>query len=357
MSILTQSLIGQDRAKLMAFAIQNDPMRMGEGAFVGLCTQNNVRIVRGGTGFAVSALTCNSIVAQFIRSNGSYYFINTADSKICQDFDQYAQAQVSQYQNKDIVLYLPDSLAAYFSMGANKSVGLGGAEHELGHILCDKANKMTPPNFFKHFIPAIRKFAQSLDAHDNLSYYMNSLSKFSNLFADIRLENMMPVMYPPTKQRFVDTQKCIFALEDVGLDQADPLSIIIVMMRDIGKNHVSPELTKRLKFYKTTFPQEWSLVQQKFMPLVLQNQCKTDDIDGTLHFPMLSAIEFLIEMKDMAKNPPELKEEPGDEPGDDSKPGKGKGKGKPQGGKGKGTDPDEDGEDSDGGGDKDDDEG
>ena len=149
MSILTQSLIGQDRAKLMAFAIQNDPMRMGEGAFVGLCTQNNVRIVRGGTGFAVSALTCNSIVAQFIRSNGSYYFINTADSKICQDFDQYAQAQVSQYQNKDIVLYLPDSLAAYFSMGANKSVGLGGAEHELGHILCDRANKMPQRGFFE----------------------------------------------------------------------------------------------------------------------------------------------------------------------------------------------------------------
>jgi len=346
-----------DRAKIMAFALQNDPMRMGEGAFIGLCTQNNVRVVRGGTGFAVKALTCNGIVLGFLNKMSNYDLNSSNDAQLCQLFDAFASNEVARHQREDIVLYLPDALAAHFSMGANKSVGLGGAEHELGHILCDKANKMTPLNWFKHFIKELRTLASKLEPTEELRYFTQTLGKFANLFADIRLENMMPVMYPPTKQRFVDTQKCIFTLEDQGLDQADSLSILLVMMRDLGKNHTSQELTDRLEFYKNNFPKEWNLVNQKFMDMIKQNQCQTDDIDGTLHFPMLSAIQFLIEVKDLIKNPPP--EEGGDKDDEDEdeddkdnptkqpkdKKDKKDNKGNPKGKDKNGTPPDEDGGD------------
>lgn len=344
MSTLTQNISAQDRAKIVQFALQNDPMRMGEGAFVGLCTQNNVKIVRGGTGFAVKAVTASSLVNNFLQNKTLGEILAKSDRDLCDEFYTHAQSLVNNHSKQDIVLYLPDPIAAHFAMGANKSVGLGGAEHELGHILCDRANKMPQRGFFEKVLPSIRKFVNSFDfnADPNLRYdsfrsYTASAGKFSNLFADIRLENMMPIMYPPTKQRFVDTQKCIFALEDTNLHEASSLDILIVMMRDIGKNHKSAELDARIKFYKKTFPTEYKLVMTKFLPLVKMNQIQSDDIDGTLHTPIVATWEFITAMKELAKNPPEI-EEPGDEPGE---PGDEKTKGNGKGKDGKGEKDDE----------------
>ncbi len=349
-----------DRSKIVAFALQNDPMRMGEGAFIGLCTQNNVKVVRGGTGFAVRATTCNSLVMSFLKNKRFEYFLKTSDSQIVDDYTRHAQNEISKVENakEDIVLYLPDPVAALFSMGANKSVGLGGAEHELGHILCDKANKMTPKGFFEPIVKSLKKLVNSFDYVQNpnlknsyFDQYIQQLAKFSNLFADIRLENMMPIMYPPTKQRFVDVQKCILELENEGLDKADSLNIIIVMMRDIGKNHVAPILDERFKFYKTKFKTEWDLVQDTLMPLVRMNQINSDDIDGTLHCPMVAAIELLIELKTLVD---EQQQEPPQQPGDDKTqcppqgPGGNQGNGQGTNGEGEEDDEEEKGEEGDG---------
>lgn len=339
MSTLTQNISAQDRAKIVQFALQNDPMRMGEGAFVGLCTQNNVKIIRGGTGFAVKAVTASSLVNLFLANKTLGEIHSQSDRDLCDEFYNHAQSVINTQGKQDIVLYLPDPVAAHFAMGANKSVGLGGAEHELGHILCDRANKMPQRGFFEKVLPSIRKFVNSFDLNANpgfrynsFRHYTASAGKFSNLFADIRLENMMPIMYPPTKQRFVDTQKCIFALEDPNLHEGSSLDILIVMMRDIGKNHKSAELDARIKFYKKTFPTEYKLVMTKFSPLVKMNQVQSDDIDGTLHTPIVATWEFITAMKDLAKSPPEI-EEPGDEPGE---PGDEKAKGNGKGKDGKG---------------------
>jgi molybdopterin biosynthesis enzyme MoaB len=364
MSTITQNMNAQDRAKVVQFALQNDPMRMGEGAFVGLCTQNNVKIIRGGTGFAVKAVTASSLVNSFLQNLTYGEVISNSDTRLCDQFYSHAQAVISNQGSKDIVLYLPDPVAAHFAMGANKSVGLGGAEHELGHILCDRANKMPQRGFFEKVLPTIRKFVNSFDfnANPSLRYesfrdYTSSASEFANLFADIRLENMMSVMYPPTKQRFVDIQKCIFALEDPALHEATSLNILIVMMRDLGKNHKSPELDARIKFYKKVFPTEFKLVNNKLIHLVKMNQVQSEDIDGTLHFPIVATWEFITEMKELAKKPPKLEEgdDEGDDEGEEEGDGKGKdGKGekddKEKGDKGKGDaeGESEEGEDGDG---------
>ncbi len=356
MSTLTQNMSAQDRAKIVQFALQNDPMRMGEGAFVGLCTQNNVKIIRGGTGFAVKAVTASSLVNTFLQNYTLGEIDAKSDANLCNEFYTHAQSLVNSQANKDIVLYLPDPVAAYFAMGANKSVGLGGAEHELGHILCDRANKMPHRGFFEKVLPSIRKFVKSFDLNANpqlryesFRHYTSSASNFANLFADIRLENMMSIMYPPTKQRFVDTQKCIFALEDPNLHEASSLDILIVMMRDIGKNHKSAELDARIKFYKKTFPTEYKLVMTKFLPLVKMNQIQSDDIDGTLHTPIVATWEFITEMKELAKKPPELEPEDGEDGDGEGKNGKGEKDDEEKGDKGKGDAEGESDEGEDGG--------
>lgn len=286
------------RALLLQKAMHQDPMRMGEGAFVGLCESNNVKIVRGGVGFAVKAFTVNTLIFNFLKGRTFHYILNDyQNGRLESEFEAYARATVQSIENDPIVLYLPDALSAHLSMGANKSVGLGGAEHELGHILCDKANKIPPSSYFKKVMPSIIDFIKSFNSNDYMNQYINSAAKFCNVFADVRLERMMPIMYPPTKHRFVDVQKCIFEMENEAIDQMSPLDALIFMIRDIGKNHVSQELTDRLAYYEKNFPQEWEMVHKEFMDLIKMNQCDTDDIDGTLHFPMVATWKFFLKVK------------------------------------------------------------
>ncbi len=306
------------RSVLLQKAMQQDPMRMGEGAFVGLCESNNVKIVRGGVGFAVKAYTVNSLLFSFLNNKPFNHILNEYQyGNLERNFYDYCNANLNNTANEPIVLYLPDALSAHLSMGANKSVGLGGAEHELGHIICDKANKMPPLDYFKKVMPSVIDFIKSFNgANGYINQYIQSASKFCNVFADVRLERMMPVMYPPTKQRFVDVQKCIFEMENDSIDQMSPLDALIFMIRDIGKNHACQELTDRLAYYERNFPQEWEMVQKEFMDLIKMNQCDTTDIDGTLHFPMVATWKFFLKVKELeekeTKNPPPPKPQKGD---------------------------------------------
>lgn len=306
------------RSVLLQKAMQQDPMRMGEGAFVGLCESNNVKIVRGGVGFAVKAYTVNSLLFSFLNNKPFNHILNEYQlGSLERNFYDYCNANLNSTANEPIVLYLPDALSAHLSMGANKSVGLGGAEHELGHIICDKANKMPPLDYFKKVMPSVIDFIKSFNgANTYINQYIQSASKFCNVFADVRLERMMPVMYPPTKQRFVDVQKCIFEMENDSIHQMSPLDALIFMIRDIGKNHACQELTDRLAYYERNFPQEWEMVQKEFMDLIKMNQCDTTDIDGTLHFPMVATWKFFLKVKELeekeTKNPPPPKPQKGD---------------------------------------------
>ena len=179
-----------------------DVLDVAMGSFQGMAgaeIKNKVKVVRDGKTFAVSTVFPYLSLTRFI-SRG-------------QDFKQMVNSMQSLERDlaKEILVILPSPQASQLS-GLTRVSALGGAEHELGHILIDMGGSYLPTENelkAKGIDTLLAKF-QAHPKHDILKPYLH---EWVNVLADVRLERFMGAIYEPTRSRFHAIQTWVHELE------------------------------------------------------------------------------------------------------------------------------------------------
>ena len=281
-----------------------DTLEMGRGAFQALCDRNAVEVVRSGTTFAVSAYF--PVLSFAFANRRSYLDLSTATIS---DLEGYQASQKRQHGSK-VKLILP-SVEASQLVSIDRAIGLGGGSHEIGHIICDMAGKNVNKDVVAKIHPLLKKFAN--DKYD----LFHVLPTWTNICADIRLENMMSKLYPESKIRFHSIQEWVWTLEEKPRQSMgqNPAQALGVMIRDLGKNHNSKSQQKVFNEYATLYPRLWecalnakNLWSQLQVDIKEYTHFKTQsaldkEIEKSVHLPLTIALELLMNLELPKKQP------------------------------------------------------
>lgn len=256
---------------------KRDPLAFAQGAFKGILTHlpPGVQVRRGGNTFAISArfpwlcfasaMSRGSTSINDIYSNAEYYY---------------------KMGSENVVLYLPAPSAAGVST-INASAAVGGGMHEAGHGICDCANGA---------MPDIEVFKSKVGKHirSDVNYLKAEIFKWTNVYADIRLENGMAKLFPLTEIRFFAIQKWIHTIEAQGRGKTFAGDFLMAL-RDKGKGWVNEE---SLAVYQEYSQEARDLVEEmeEYIKMVLP---KTTDWTTTAHMPLLAAILTINKLHDM----------------------------------------------------------
>ncbi len=281
-----------------------DTLEMGRGAFQALCDRNAVEVVRSGTTFAVSAYF--PVLSFAFANRRSYLDLSTATIS---DLEGYQASQKRQHGSK-VKLILP-SVEASQLVSIDRAIGLGGGSHEIGHIICDMAGKNVNKDVVAKIHPLLKKFA-----NDKYNLF-DVLPTWTNICADIRLENMMSKLYPESKIRFHSIQEWVWTLEEKPRQSMgqNPAQALGVMIRDLGKNHNSKSQQKVFNEYATLYPRLWecalnakNLWSQLQVDIKEYTHFKTQsaldkEIEKSVHLPLTIALELLMNLELPKKQP------------------------------------------------------
>lgn len=308
--------------KAMSFYDNKDPLDVAVGSFSGMAgvdIKNKVRVNREGVTFAVI-------------STFPYLSLTRSIAKGC-DFQGLVREKEALLKevDKPIDVILPSIQASKLS-GLTKVSALGGAEHELGHILIDMGNTYIPSES-ELKARGVDVMLKQFKAHKDYDKLKPALHKWVNVLADVRLERFMGVLYEPTKSRFHAVQSWVHGLEEEGRKAGELKAggSIMCIIRDLGKGWANPEQREVLEQYKTIYAQSWELADKTkgiWSKVIPKPDCTEEDIKASVHTPLVVAMELLMAIADLIeKEPPSG--------GGGSK----KGKGKDEEGGGEGGDP------------------
>jgi hypothetical protein len=256
---------------------KRDPLAFAQGAFKGILSHlpPGVQVRRGGNTFAIgarfpwlcfaSAMSRGSSRISEIYSNAEYYYRRGSES---------------------VVLYLPAPSAAGVST-INASAAVGGGMHEAGHGICDCANDP---------MPTLQEFKNKVGKHirADVNYMKAEIFKWTNVYADIRLENGMAKLFPLTKVRFFAIQKWIHTLESKGRGKTFAGDFLMAL-RDKGKGWVNEESEAVYQEYSQD-ARDLVDEMEEYIKMVLP---KTTDWTTTAHTPLLAAILTINKLHDM----------------------------------------------------------
>ena len=357
---------GLDTYMVKNFYNNADVLDVAVGSFsgmAGLDLKNKVQVERQGTTFAVSTVFPYLSLTRFLSKGMGF--------SECVNRLQGLSPELS----KPIKVILPSSQASQLS-GLTRVSALGGAEHELGHIIIDMGGTYLPneSELKTRGVKAVIEQFQSHPKHDVLKTVLHT---WVNVLADVRLERFMGAIYEPTRSRFHAVQTWVHDLESQGRSSGkfDLGGAIMCIVRDLGKGWTNPLQQAVLKEYQSLYPQAWQLAQttKAIWSKVIPSASATEsDVASSVHLPLVVAMQLLIALADVIEKQEQQKgdgqsgddddsqggddDNQGDDQGGDKK-GKekdGQGQGDDDKGKGQGQgDKDKDGKDKDGQGDKD----
>lgn len=291
-----------------------DTLDMGRGVFQALCENKGIDLVRSGTTFAVSGYFPVLSLSFFVERSGGLHPDFTFTEEVIQAYDDRYRPKFGK-----VKLILPSIQASQIA-NIDRAVGLGGGAHEVGHIICDLANKTLSQNTKDLVIPKLNELFQKKPE------YFQTLSLWANLCADIRLESMMSQLYPETKVRFNSIQEWIWndiekTSRENGSFNASAAQGIALIIRDFGKNHNSKSQAVVFEYYKNNYPELykaamdckhlWQQLQVKIANAdSFKNKKDMDkEIEKTVHLPLTIAIDLLLSLSLPAKNKQNKKED------------------------------------------------
>lgn len=294
----------------MSFYDRQDVLDVALGSFQGMAGQeikNKVKVAREGKTFAVMAVFPYLSLTRFIVAGADF-------NKMVADMDK-----LKDDLSKPIEVILPSPQASKLS-GLTRVSALGGAEHELGHILIDMGGSYLPSS---HELRArgVEDTLNRFRSHAQFEKIKQCLHTWVNVLADVRLERFMGSLYEPTISRFHAIQSWVHTLEQEGREsgQMGLGGSIMCIIRDLGKGWGNPDQRQVLASYKAIYPQSWELVMQTksiWEKVIPKAGVDEDEIAKSVHLPLIVAMELLMSLADHIEIPPK-------------KEGKGKGKGKP----------------------------
>ena len=293
-----------------SFYQNSDVLDVAMGSFSGMAgadIKNKVKVSRQDKTFAVKAIFPYLSLTRFV-SRGQPFQQVVSELK-----------SLERELNKPIEVILPSPQASQLS-GLSRVSALGGAEHELGHILIDMGGSYLPSESelrAKGFDKLLTKF-QSHPKHDILK---ENLHRWTNVLADVRLERFMGVLYEPTRSRFHAIQTWVHDLEKDGREsgQMGLGGSVMCIIRDLGKGWNNPMQQTVLKDYQKLYPQSWELATQTkpiWSKVLPTDTCTEQDIKASVHLPLFCALELVMALADIMEKQPKKK---GD--GKDSKEG------------------------------------
>ena len=286
----------------MSFYDNKDPLDVAVGSFSGMAgadIKNKVRVARDGTTFAVIATFPYLSLTRFISKGADFSELLRGIEKLVPDLD------------KPIDVILPSQQASKLS-GLTRVSALGGAEHELGHILIDMGGSYLP-NASELKARGVDAMLSKFKAHKDFEKLKTALHKWVNVLADIRLERFMGVLYEPTRSRFHAIQTWVHELEKEGRESsALPAGgSLMCIIRDLGKGWNNPLQQEVLSQYKTLYPQSWEMVEKTkpiWSKVIPKQDCTEEDVRQTVHLPLVVAMELLMELADLIEvEPPSSK--------------------------------------------------
>ena len=354
---------GLDTYMVKNFYNNADVLDVAVGSFsgmAGLDLKNKVQVERQGTTFAVSTVFPYLSLTRFLSKGMGF--------SECVNRLQGLSPELS----KPIKVILPSSQASQLS-GLTRVSALGGAEHELGHIIIDMGGTYLPneSELKTRGVKAVIEQFQSHPKHDVLKTVLHT---WVNVLADVRLERFMGAIYEPTRSRFHAVQTWVHDLESQGRSSGkfDLGGAIMCIVRDLGKGWTNPIQQAVLKEYQTLYPQAWQLAQttKAIWSKVIPSASATEsDVASSVHLPLVVAMQLLMALADVIEKQEQQKgdgqsgdddddsqggddDSQGDDQGGDKKGKDGQG-GDDDKGKGKGQGDDKDKKDGQGGDDKD----
>ena len=311
-----------------------DVLDVAVGSFsgmAGLDLKNKVQVERQGTTFAVSTVFPYLSLTRFLSKGMGF--------SECVNRLQGLSPELS----KPIKVILPSSQASQLS-GLTRVSALGGAEHELGHIIIDMGGSYLPSEseLVSRGVKAVIEQFQSHPKHDVLKTVLHT---WVNVLADVRLERFMGAIYEPTRSRFHAVQTWVHDLESQGRSSGkfDLGGAIMCIVRDLGKGWTNPMQQAVLKEYQTLYPQAWQLAQTTkaiWSKVIPSSSATESDVASSVHLPLVVAMQLLIALADVIEKQEQQKgdgqkgddDSQGDDQGDDQGDGQ---KGDGQGDEGK----------------------
>lgn len=283
---------------MSSFYDRQDVLDVALGSFQGMAgvdIKNKVKVAREGKTFAVMAVFPYLSLTRFIM-NGSDF------NKLVTDMDNLKSDLA-----KPIEVILPSPQASKLS-GLTRVSALGGAEHELGHILIDMGGSYLPS---AHELRSrgVEDTLTRFRSHANFEKIKKSLHTWVNVLADVRLERFMGALYEPTRSRFHAIQSWVHTLEQEGREsgQMGLGGSIMCLIRDLGKGWTNPDQRQVIEQYKKLYPQSWELVMdtkaiwEKVIPKADSDE---DDIAKSVHLPLVVAMELLMALSEKIELPP-----------------------------------------------------
>ena len=293
----------------MSFYDNKDPLDVAVGSFSGMAGQdlkNKVKVARMDKTFAVIATFPYLSLTRFISQGVDFRGIVGKREELVRDL------------SKPIEVILPSRQASQLS-GLSRVSALGGAEHELGHILIDMGGSYIPHES-ELKARGLDKLITQFQNHKDYEKLKTALHKWVNVLADVRLERFMGVLYEPTRSRFHAVQTWVHDLEKEGRisGQLGVGGSLMCIIRDLGKGWHNPMQKEVLEDYKTIYPSSWEVVESTkaiWSKVIPSASCTEEDVASSVHLPLVVAMELLMAIADLIE-----KEKQGS--------GKGKGKGK-----------------------------
>jgi len=282
----------------MSFYDNKDPLDVAVGSFAGMAgadIKNKVRVARDGVTFAVVAVFPYLSLTRFIAKGCDFSAVVSGLEQLKPDLA------------KPIDVILPSLQASKLS-GLTRVSALGGAEHELGHILIDMGGSYLP-NASELKARGVDTMLAKFRAHKDFDKLKTALHKWVNVLADVRLERFMGVLYEPTRSRFHAIQTWVHDLEKEGREggalQAG--GSLMCIIRDLGKGWANPLQQEVVKQYQALYPQSWEMVEKTkaiWSKVIPKPDCKEEDIRDTVHLPLVVAMELLMELADLIEEEP-----------------------------------------------------
>ncbi len=296
-----------------------DPLQMAKGLFLGISPFDKNEIIRGDFKFYVEATfpiylllaTVHHQVRDLLRQSKPLDQLTPKHFSYQSLISQAKKMSVCEesLSKQGVTLYLPTPQIAIESQ-LNESIGLGIIHHELGHLLYDHANQLFTKEHIQLIIPRLldlikntgheskklstrSKKEQPLKEINHLTRIdaiFHGLNRWVNICMDIRIEHLMKLQYHNSKERLESLQRYIFQVEDAYLSDSKFGTMIGLIMRDLGKNHLTSDLQTRVQFYQSKFPYAFDLAQS-MLSLVEPLQLQSIEVEKTLHLPLLQSIK------------------------------------------------------------------
>lgn len=309
-----------------------------KGAFRGM-VEGDMEVRQGGVTFAISSdfhfLNLNQI---YVRSSYIPSEVYNKDEDFETNFSSFLTWYESVRYKGKTTLYLPTYKSIWASKMTLKGM-VGGGLHEFGHKLLDSREVVSHDLKFKerlkelykfmydnkliHDIHVINRLTLSDDEKETLiSLYRRlrkSIKRWSNVFADIRLERVMKKMNPIAGDRFASTQEWVWGLEEQGRINA-PQRMLLAVVRDLGKDHDSESKEKVFGQYHEGL---LDIAKEIFKIDSVEELMNSsyENREDEAHLPFLCALKTIMFLEDRDEDNEEEEEEEQDEGEDEEEEG------------------------------------